>query len=278
LAREGNGVDRTLNTGIGGAMDALRRFRSTAEFYARYRPRYPQALIDEVAAFCGLDRAGRLMDLGCGPAFLAIAFAAYFSEIVGVDPEPEMLAAAQHEAQAAGVTLLRASSTDLGPQFGTFRMVTMGRSFHWMDRDATLRALDALIEPGGAIVLFDERGHRSAENPWSPIWDRVVGKWSPQEEWSAHMRRLSPDWERHEIVLARSAFSRLDLLTHRHRRRTTLDEFIGRVYSMSTSSIEKLGDNRAAFEEEFRAEMLALSPSGEFEEVVEANALIARRP
>jgi SAM-dependent methyltransferase len=261
-------------------MNDLRRFRSTADYYSRFRPRYPQELIDDVAKFCGLDSTGRLMDLGCGPGFLAIAFAKFFAETVGVDPEQEMLAVAQHEADTAGValTLMQASSADLGPDFGTFRMVTMGRSFHWMDRDATLCALDALIEPGGAIVLFDERGHRSAENPWSPIWDRVVGKYSPPDEWSAHLRRLSPEWERHEVVLARSAFSRLDTLTHRHTRRTTLDEFIGRVYSMSTSSIEKMGEKRAAFEQEFRAEMLALSPSGAFEEVVEANALIARRP
>jgi SAM-dependent methyltransferase len=261
-------------------MNDLRRFRSTADYYARFRPRYPQELVDDVAQFCGLDGEGRLMDLGCGPAFLAIAFANYVAETVAVDPEPEMLEAARQEAAAAGValTLLRASSADLGPSFGKFRMVTMGRSFHWMDRDATLRALDALIEPGGAIVLFDERGHRSAQNAWKPIWDRVVGKYSPPDEWSAHLHRLSPDWEQHEIVLARSAFNRLDTLTHRHTRSTTLDEFIGRVYSMSTSSIEKMGEKRAAFEAEFRTEMLALSPSGVFDEFVEANALIAHRP
>jgi SAM-dependent methyltransferase len=260
-------------------MDDLRRFRSTAAYYARFRPGYPQALVDEVAQFCGLDGGGRLMDLGCGPGVLAIAFAQHVAETLGVDPEPEMLAAARAEAEAAGVRIVlrQASSADLGPSFGSFRMVTMGRSFHWMDRDATLRALDALIEPGGAIVLFDERGHRAAQNAWSPVWDRVVGKYSPPDEWSAHLRRLSPDWERHEIVLARSSFNRLDTLTHRHTRRTTLDEFIGRVYSMSTSSIAKMGDRRAAFEEEFRAEMLKLSPSGIFDEFVEANALIARR-
>jgi SAM-dependent methyltransferase len=261
-------------------MNDLRRFRSTAEYYARFRPRYPQALVDDVAQFCGLDGKGRLMDLGCGPGFLAIAFARYFAEAVAIDPEPEMLEAARQEAAAAGValTLQRASSADLGPSFGSFRMVAMGRSFHWMDRDATLRALDPLIASGGAIVLFDERGHRSAQNAWKPVWDRVVGKYSPQDEWSAHLHRLGPEWERHEVVLARSSFSRLDTLTHRHTRRTTLDEFIGRVYSMSTSSIEKMGEKRAAFEEEFRTEMLALSPSGVFDEFVEANALIARRP
>src|SRR5262249_43217492 len=162
---------------------------------------------------------------------------------------------ARQEADAAGVglTLKQASSADLGPGFGAFRMVTMGRSFLLMDRDATLPALDTLIEPRGALVLFDEGGPRSEAKPWAPVSDRVVGKWSPPDEWSAHLRRLSPDWERHEIVLARSAFSRLDTLTHRHARKTTLDEFIGRVYSMSTSSVEKMGDKRAAFEAEFRA-------------------------
>jgi predicted RNA methylase len=51
------------------------RFNSTASFYAKFRPRYPAALLDEIATRCGLDGTGRLLDLGCGPAFIAIAMA-----------------------------------------------------------------------------------------------------------------------------------------------------------------------------------------------------------
>ena len=46
------------------------------------------------------------------------------------------------------------SSRDLGPDLGTFRLAVIGRAFHWMDREETLRRLDAIIEPAGAVVLF----------------------------------------------------------------------------------------------------------------------------
>jgi tRNA/tmRNA/rRNA uracil-C5-methylase (TrmA/RlmC/RlmD family) len=121
-------------------MTTERRFQSTAEYYIQYRPRYPQALINAVAELLALDGRRRLLDLGCGPGFLALAFAPWFEAVVGMDPEPEMLAAAEAEARAAGITraLVLGGSEDLGPHLGRFRLVTMGRSFHWMDRDRTL--------------------------------------------------------------------------------------------------------------------------------------------
>ena len=42
----------------------------------------------------------------------------------------------------------------------------MGRSFHWMDRAATMAALDALVSPGGAVALFDDKQPRTEENLW----------------------------------------------------------------------------------------------------------------
>lgn len=49
--------------------------------------------------------------------------------------------------------LIEGSSYDLGVRHGSFLLVVMGRSFHWMDRDATLRVLDRIIDPAGASVL-----------------------------------------------------------------------------------------------------------------------------
>src|SRR5260370_17230093 len=81
------------------------RFGSTASFYAKFRSRYPAALLDDIARRCGLDGTGRLLDLGCGPAFIAIAMAPHFSEVVGLDPAPEMLEVAAREAAAPPVPL-----------------------------------------------------------------------------------------------------------------------------------------------------------------------------
>src|SRR5438874_2268015 len=94
------------------------RCRAAGPCYVRFRPRYPAALIEALARRCGLDGSGRLLDLGCGPGFLAIALAPHVAEAVGMDPEPEMLSLAAAEAEAAGVrlTLVEGGSTDLGPQ------------------------------------------------------------------------------------------------------------------------------------------------------------------
>ena len=97
-----------------------------------------------MAQLCSLTRRHRILDLGCGPGQLAIAFAPYAGSVVAIDPEPEMLRAASALASecASRIEFREASSEELGPAFGTFRMVVVGRAFHWMDRAETLRRLD----------------------------------------------------------------------------------------------------------------------------------------
>ena len=68
------------------------RFESTAPWYARYRPRYPTELIEQLAAAAGLDQRSRVLDLGAGPGHVAAAIASLVGEVVAVDVEPDMLA------------------------------------------------------------------------------------------------------------------------------------------------------------------------------------------
>ncbi|MET3758695.1 putative RNA methylase [Rhizobium binae] len=53
-----------------------RRFRTTAAYYGRFRVPYPDALIERVITRTGLRPGDRLLDLGCGPGQIGIAFAA----------------------------------------------------------------------------------------------------------------------------------------------------------------------------------------------------------
>lgn len=254
------------------------RFESTVPYYARFRPRYPAALFELIATRRGLDGRGRLLDLGCGPGFIAIAMTPYFAEVVGVDPEPAMLEAARHEAERAQVeiTLTAGSSQTLSRGLGAFRMATMGRSFHWMDRDATLAALDTIIEPGGAVALLGERLLDAPENGWRAAWEIVSRKYAAPR---AHRRHwTNPAWERHETVVRRSPFSEIERVAVTGKRSSNLEELIGRAYSMSSTSIALLGERREAFERDLRAALIEFSPTGAFDEIVESVALIASRP
>jgi SAM-dependent methyltransferase len=253
---------------------AGRPFQSAVEFYVRYRSRYPATLLDAVAEAVGLDGRGRLLDLGCGPGFLAIGLASRFTEVVAMDPEPAMLAAADEAARAAGarLTLVLGGSENLEPRLGPFRLVTMGRAFHWMDRDRTLVALDTLVAAEGAVALFDVDHPQVPENAWRAAWEAVRGRYTPAT------RR--PRWseERHEAVLARSAFRAVRRLSHVWRQRTPIDALVGRALSMSSTTPEVLGEARPALEAELRAALGPFAEGGLVEEVLKADALVATWP
>ena len=74
------------------------RFRSAAPHYFA-RTNYSPRLVGKVVAELALTRDDRVMDLGCGPGLLAIAFAPFVKEVVAIDPDAEMLAAGREAAK-----------------------------------------------------------------------------------------------------------------------------------------------------------------------------------
>jgi ubiquinone/menaquinone biosynthesis C-methylase UbiE len=257
-----------------------RRFQTTVPFYARYRLGYPDLLIQRVIERAGLNAADAVMDLGCGPGLLAIPFAKAGMAVTGVDPEPEMLAAAKEAAREAGVSikLEQGSSFAMPPGIGPFKLVTMGRSFHWMDREATLKILDRLIVPGGAIALMHDLHTKTVENNWRRrVLHDIGAEFGRNEE--THVRaRASDDFPSHESILMNSAFAHLERVSVFIRVERTADDIVGLAFSLSTFAPQKLGARKDEFEAKLRESLAALSPDGRFTEIAEMTALIATRP
>lgn len=251
-----------------------RRFKGHAPGYSDSRPTYAPRLIERVAASCGLRDGDRLLDLGCGPGMLACAFAPFVGEVVAMDPEPEMVAAAAAAARKEGLrlTLVEGSSYDLGPQLGRFRAVTIGRAFHWMDRVATLQALDRMIEPDGAVVLIGTHAIKSARETWWPAYDAVIGRHA-QPRTSGPSRNATS----HEAILIDSPFHVIDRLGVIERRETPIERFVDRALSRGETSTQRLGKAAASFAEELRAALAPHARDGLVSEVIESYALIARR-
>jgi SAM-dependent methyltransferase len=246
------------------------RYRTASAHYERGRVPYAAALIRRVAEVTGLSSQHRVLDLGCGPGPLTRRFAPLAREVVAMDPTPEMLAAARALAgDAANIRFVAGSSYDLGPALGRFHLVVMGRSFHWMDRVDTLRRLDTIVEPGGAIALFHDTAPAIPANAWKKVLYEIVARYEPKE--GAHQ---GPDWIRQEAVLLDSPFARLERFGVIERRALDVETLVQRTLSMGSTSPSHLGEKKTA---EITAEIRA-ALAGVREEVVETSALVAWRP
>jgi SAM-dependent methyltransferase len=251
------------------------RFRAAAPHYRGGRISYPPKLIRRVADLVGLGENDRVLDLGCGPGQLAIGFSYFANEVVGVDPEPEMLTIAAEAARglASNVKFCEGSSFDIDRSLGRFRLVTMGRSFHWMDRPATLHRLDDMVEVGGAITLFGDRHINVPENAWHDEW-RVITERYAQSDPAWQQRRAEPS---HESVLLASRFSRLERVSLIAQHVSTVDRMVERARSMSTLSRQQIGAREDEVAHELRALLSGIATDGRITEVIEWSALIARR-
>jgi SAM-dependent methyltransferase len=256
---------------------AVRRFQSAAAHYCAGRAPYPAALIARTVELLRLDRRDRIMDLGCGPAQLALAFAPVCGEVLALDPEPAMLALARQAAQGApNVRVVQGGSADLGPQLGTFRAVMIGRAFHWMNRQETLRRLESLLSGDGAVVLFGDDRPAIPENAWVKDFNALLERYSSDDE--DRRLRKSEAFVPHTSLLLDSAFNHLEQISVIARHQVTLEGLIARALSQSSTSRARLGARADELIAEIRAQAVTWSRDGMFTEVLTSSALIARRP
>jgi ubiquinone/menaquinone biosynthesis C-methylase UbiE len=163
----------------------LTLFEGAAADYAQFRPKYPPALFAKLVEVFQLNGQGRLLDLGSGTGMIAIALSSYFQQVIAVDPAPEMLSEAQRQAslaQATNIIWLQQGAEQVTPTLGNFQLVTIGRAFHWMQREQVLERTHILLDDGGGLAILDthEDPWKSTE-PWKQAALSVVQKWLGKE-------------------------------------------------------------------------------------------------
>lgn len=252
------------------------RFKNAARYYTNGRPTYPKLLSRRVADVVKLSKQHAVLDLGTGPGFLALDFAPLSGNVTAIDPAPEMLQQARQNFDRAGVAirLVQGSSTTLDESLGLFRLVTIGRAFHWMDRAPTLRALDRLIEVGGAVALFNEQYPEIPVNDWHGPFQALIDSYATDDLARSQVRAAV----RHEAILLDSAFDHLERVAVLETRYTAIERFVDRALSFATTWHGRPGSREHDLPHEVRN---ALQPyadeRGQVREVIEGQALIARR-
>jgi SAM-dependent methyltransferase len=253
-------------------------FRGSAAYYDRgrlpYAPGYAARLADEL----GQHGDGRLLDVGCGPGTVALALAPYFAEVVGVDPDPDMLAEAARRAERLGVRdagWVEARAEDLPAGLGVFRVVLFAQSFHWTERERVAATAFEMLEPGGYFVhlsdLKEPPAAPAALPRPAPPFARIAAL---VRAYLGDVRRAgqgvlphgTPSGERAIVEGAGfGAYRRLVVPGGAVVQRGA-DDVVAWVFSRSDSAPHLYGDRVDEFERDLRALLREVSPDGVFAE------------
>lgn len=253
-------------------------FKGAAKYYSKYRPLYPASLIRFLVKRFTLDGNGKMLDLGCGTGQLALRFSDWFEQIVGIDPETEMIQEAKRlttELRAENMNWFNGDIDSYRENYDeSFRLVTIAKAFHWMDRTVVLETLYDMVSLNGGVAIIDNYSPNKVVLPWQEKVNEVVQQWYGEERRAANTTYSHPTIS-HQEVIEKSPFDLEVYQMPTYDQIWTVDSIIGNIYSTSYGSKRFLGERAQLFEDHLREELLAVNETGIFKEKIETSVKLA---
>jgi SAM-dependent methyltransferase len=269
--------------GVGGPLRYRKGlYEGTAAYYDRFRPRYPDVLLDDLRARVHLDGTGRLLDLACGTGQLAFALEGDVAEVWAVDQEAGSIEFARRKAlrlEATHIRWIAAAAEDVALE-GAFDLVTVGNAFHRLDRGVVARRLVPHLRDGGCMALVWGGAPWRGTRAWQGVLHAILERW---RDAMGARDRVPQGWEQvmdrdpHEDVLRRAGLAYEGRFEFTIVQRWTLESLIGFVYSTSDLNRAVLGRHSDGFESDLRRHLLACRPDGAFDQDLTFAYQLARR-
>jgi SAM-dependent methyltransferase len=152
-------------------------FSLQAADYARFRPVYPPELYTWLASKAPPRRLA--VDVGTGNGQAAVALAAHFERVIGIEPSDEQRANA---AAAARVEYRRGTAEATGLDAASADLLTVAQAIHWFNHPAFFAEVRRLVRPHGLFAFWcyglttispevDAAVHVYYEDLLGPYWE-----------------------------------------------------------------------------------------------------------
>lgn len=257
-------------------------FSGTAQYYDLYRPSVPVELVERIMSGLPAGNPAHLLDLGTGTGKVLERFLPHFTDIIAVEADQEMMSLAKRRlvpriAADTSIHFVTGLAEDVEvPEEWQAGLVTVARSFHWMNRDVVLQKLNGIVAPQGMIAVLSDKSLWNIEEPWCMMVRGIVQEILGQERRNTD-EFFKPE-ESFEAAFAASAFSKLEEFTFPVERVWTIEQIIGLLYSYSFAAKPLFGEFVDQFESAVRQRLAPMAEAdGKFKEPNEFHVLLAKR-
>ncbi|RAR44441.1 class I SAM-dependent methyltransferase [Paenibacillus sp. MDMC362] len=134
-------------------MNSKERFSNRVDSYTKYRPSYPQEVMDYLYDTVGLD--GEIADIGAGTGIFSKLLLKRGSRVTAVEPNQAMREAAESDLEGEpGFRMVSGSAEETGLPDQSVDHIVSAQAFHWFDRDAAQPEFRRILRPGGRVALI----------------------------------------------------------------------------------------------------------------------------
>jgi SAM-dependent methyltransferase len=134
-------------------------FNEVAVEYDRYRPAYPEVLIDQACEVAGIGDGDRVLEIGCGTGQLTRSLLARGLCVTALEPGDQLICVARESLKDEGdVEFVHARFEDAQLSRESYEAVFSASAIHWVDPDLSWRNIASALVPGGTLALIQYFG------------------------------------------------------------------------------------------------------------------------
>jgi SAM-dependent methyltransferase len=160
-------------------------FERMAAEYATARPPYPSGLYDTLATDGVIGPGTRVLEIGAGSGLATGELVRAGSEVVAIEPGPELASLLRRDIPGVSVLLTRLEDAELPA--GSFDSVVAATSMHWVDLSIGLPKLHAALRPGGSLAVWHHQfGDDSIDTEFRRRVGQIVAERRRRDEVEGH--------------------------------------------------------------------------------------------
>ncbi|AIE86143.1 class I SAM-dependent methyltransferase [Fimbriimonas ginsengisoli] len=156
------------------------RFSSRVENYVKYRPHYPDAVLDLLRIECGLSPASVVADIGSGTGISTELLLQSGAVVYAIEPNREMREAAEAMlGDRANFRSMEGTAEATGLPVRSVDLIVAGQAFHWFDHARARQEFQRIVRPDGWVALmWNERISGGSE--FLDGYEKILQEYAPE--------------------------------------------------------------------------------------------------
>ena len=143
-------------------------FSKQADFYAKYRPKYPEELFKYIAGLC--YEKNLEWDCATGNGQAAVSLSQYFKKVIATDFSSNQLSNA-FKKENITYNLEKAEETSI--ETNAVDLITVATAIHWFNIPEFYKQADRVLKPEGVLAVWGYGGCRI-----SPELDEILNRFN----------------------------------------------------------------------------------------------------